>query len=403
MPFDPNEYARQLDMALGYGQGGYGSGAGVAGVVPYAPPKQQTPFTDSGEGPWDEAEPILGPGAQPRAAIDGAPAGGSAQPPGNQGLVGPNQKPGIEGDKKQMIEAKPPFKVEYDQKKLEGAKSFGEVMDSMKPKSQSKYMDWWESKYGSIQDKWAQVQESIGQRPDRERDMSRKEAFKMLMEFGVHLMRNAGDHNAGGKSFSDAYGGHLGRRDREVADWDQQNAVISKGRKDELDAIGSYGEAMKTQSQMDENERQGLEAEARAEGIRNRAPEVENTDDGLIRWNGKTQQYERITIDGKAQTAKTVNTRGGAARDSRTAQKKNIDDLMARGVPEQLALDIVYKRISDPRKAYATLYGSLRRNFSSEQEAREEADRLFTGIYGEDWESKPSAPAIQKDDPLGLR
>lgn len=66
-----------------------------------------------------------------------------------------------------------------------------------------------------------------------------------------------------------------------------------------------------------------------------------------------------------------------------TTQEQNIDALVARGVPEELAIRVVYNETPDPRGAYTQLYGALRRNFASDQEAELEARGLVEDLYGE--------------------
>lgn len=398
MAFDPVAYGQMLDEALGYGTPRGPVAGGGMQPVPGPEIGASPPFRETGEGPWAEELPATR-GGRPMQTIDGRSGAGTnslTQPVG----VGDPSAVG----KAAKIPAKPPFKIEYRKGALDGVKTFSDVMDAMKPKSQAKYMDWWEQQHGAINERFNQLQKEIGQRPDPNSDLSRKEQFRMLMEFGIELMRRAGQPNAGGESFAQAYGGARGRKAQATADYDAQRGAIEAGRGAELKSIGTYGDALKGQSAIDQDAVQMQEAEARMKAAGRRKPEIISADQGTFDYDPETQQTTAITgIDGKPLTNLKVGSRGGIGRDSRTANQKNIEDLVARGVPEQLAVDIIYKRITDPRKAYEKLYDSARRRFSSEAEAKAEANDIITSLYGEDWQTSVTRPAINRNDPLGLR
>lgn len=416
MAFDPVAYGQMLDEALGYRKpGGLGVGAG-GGMQPTPAPQigAQPPFTDSGAGPWAEdvgdsggglpmAAPTIDGGGAPGAAAIDAPGMATAAPApkvaqGQQKADGAVSK----------IAGKPPFKVEYKKGGLKNVKSVDDVINAMKPKSQAKYMDWWEEQHGSINDRFNQLQQELGQRPNPDADLSRKDQFRMLMEFGIELMARAGagEQGAGGKAFANAYGNSRDRQALKTADHDARSQLIEKGRQDSQKQIGSYGDALKGQSDIDQNEVQMREAEGRMKNANRRKPEIINSDQGTYDYDTESMEATPITgIDGKPLTNKEVGSRGGsaAARDSRTANQKNIEDLTQRGVPEQLALDIVYRRITDPKKAWNDIYRDRRRQYASETEAKEEADRIMSRFYGDDWETGATTPKIDKSDPLGLR
>jgi hypothetical protein len=65
-----------------------------------------------------------------------------------------------------------------------------------------------------------------------------------------------------------------------------------------------------------------------------------------------------------------------------TSQARNIDDLVRRGVPEELAVKIVYNEIVDPRDAFRQIFTAARRTFANEEQARAEAERLIGELYG---------------------
>lgn len=405
MAFDPVAYGQMLDDALGYpGQRRPSPGAGVA-PTPAPEIAPSPPFTDSGEGPWaGELDAINGGLPMSSPTIDGGPGGASAGP--GQSLQQEPDPDSTIGRMQGKIQAKPPFKIDYRKGALDKVKSVGDVINAMKPSSRDKYMDWWEKQNGAINDRWNQLQQELGQRPDPNADMSRKEQFRMLMEFGIELMRRAGQPNAGGESFAQAYGGARGRKMQAAADHDAKRGAIEAGRAADLKSIGSYGDALKGQAQIDENAVQMEEARGRMKAASRRKPEIISSDQGTYDYDPETRESRPITgIDGKPLTNLKVGARGGSAagRDSRTANQKNIDDLIDRGVPEQLATDIVYRRVSDPRKMWADIYRDRRRQYASDQEAKREADDIMSRFYGDDWERKPTNARIDKSDPLGLR
>lgn len=410
MAFDPVAYGQMLDEALGYRLPGADRAGGGMQPVPGPEIGATPPFRETGEGPWAEELPATR-GGRPMSTIDGQPTPG-------QPVMRPGAGPSMDGESARQaaasggtkgmtkIAGQPPFKVEYKKGALDNVKSFSDVMNAMKPKSQAKYMDWWEQQYGSINEKWNEVQRQIGKRPDPDAQLSRKEQFRMLMEFGIELMRGAGrgEPGAGGQALAQSYGMARQRKEMDTADYDARAAAAQKGRAEELKTIGTYGDALKGQSDIDQNAVQMREAEARMKNANRRKPEIIQADQGTYDYDPETRESTPITgIDGKPLTNKQVGSRGGVARDTRTAQTKNIDDLVARGVPEQLAIDLVTKRIRDPRKAWQDLYRDRRRQYASDREAKEEADRVIGELYGDDWAQQPTNARMNKNDPLGLR
>lgn len=383
MPFDPVAYGQMLDEALGQRPTmGFRTpqDAPMGGTIDSAP-----------MGGGQSLQQAPSPGSVTARAQIGAPQNNSSFEP-------------IAGTNKGMIKAKPPFEIKYRKGGLDNVKTFSDVMDAMTPSSQRQYMNWWEQQHGAINQRWNQLQQELGQRPDPNADLSRKEQFRMLMEFGIELMRRSGQPNAGGEAFAQAYGGARGRKQQATADYDTKSALVQKGRAEDLKSIGTYGEALKGQSDIDQNEVQMQEAQARMKAAGRRKPEIISADQGTYDYDPETRQTTAITgIDGKPLTNLKVGSRGGIGRDARTANQKNIEDLVDRGVPEQLALDIVYRRVSDPRKMWADIYRDRRRQYASDAEAKQEADEIMARFYGDDWERKPTNAKIDNSDPLGLR
>lgn len=67
------------------------------------------------------------------------------------------------------------------------------------------------------------------------------------------------------------------------------------------------------------------------------------------------------------------------------ANVQNIDDLVRRGYPENLAVSLVYNADRDPRVVHAQIYRDLLRNYSYDAEdAMQMADDYVTDVYGAD-------------------
>lgn len=401
MAFDPVAYSEMLDESFGYGRRPQRGGS----IRPLPMPEDEMyppNLRDGGEGPVID-QPGQSLQQRPMSSIDGG--GADPMPIGTRP---PMQTQAPSGTGIQQIQATPPFKVKFKEGAAEKVKTPGDLVNAMTPSSQRKYMDWWEQQHGAINERYAQLQQELGRRPDADGNLSRKEQFRMLMEFGIELMARSGrgEQGAGGVAFANAMGNAQGRQEAKVAEYDARAGMIDKARREDLKGIGSYGDAMKGQSAMDQDAAQIEEARARTKAVNRRKPEIISADQGTFDYDPETQKTTPITgIDGKPLTNLQVGRRGGSAagRDSRTANQKNIDDLVDRGVPEQLALDIVYRRIRDPQKAWADIYRDRRRQYASEAEAKQEADDIMARFYGDDWESKPTNARIDKDDPLGLR
>ena len=89
----------------------------------------------------------------------------------------------------------------------------------------------------------------------------------------------------------------------------------------------------------------------------------------------------------------TVNTPQGpvparpAARPSATAtgpttQERNIEGLVARGVPEETAIQVVYDERPDPVRTYTTILNSTRLRYATDEEAEAAAIAAVEELYG---------------------
>jgi hypothetical protein len=418
MAFDPVAYSQMLDDALGYA------------------PTRRPPLVSamgpaqSGTDPTINAPPSFGEGGRPAPTMQGglpmsidgaaparAPAPGTA--PVAIGAAAPGAAPGgapggigapIDGKPGMgKIQAKPPFKVKYKEGALKEVKTTGDLIDAMKPKSQREYMDWWEQQYGNINQRYNDLQKQLGRRPDADGDLTRKDQFRMLMEFGMELMARAGkgEQGAGSAAFASSYERAKGRKAGQAAEYDARSQMIEKGRGEELKAIGSYGDALKGQATIDTQATQMQEAEGRMAAAKRRRPEIISADQGTFDYDPETRETTAITgIDGKPLTNREVGSRGGVARDSRVAEEKRFDHLMSLGMPKEAAMRIAYKQPSgDPRKDYLAVFKSaMSSNYGDERKAKEIADSYIEFTYPGETVDKRSQPMLPStNDPLGLR
>jgi hypothetical protein len=415
MPQDLEAYRQRLRAAVQPAQAGVPATRMDSPFRSTQPPSLSHP--DSGDFPYvetaelDQVPPERQSGGQYPQMASAGPRMDMAAPQGQE-TAAPVAPQG-----KQKIPVGPPgFKPKFDTKKLSKAQTAADVMGAMKPASKQTYLDWWEGQYGTIDRKWNAVMADIGQRPDARRKPSREEMFDMLLEFGLHMLKNSQNNDLGGalaKSVGGAVQGHYGRRFNEQARHDALTQQAREGRATDMKSIGTYGDALKGQAELDMRgaeqrmrDEQLLEAETRRKKLEGEAPETLDTDEGTAQWNPETRTWDRATMDGKQITRKTVQGSGtgrGGGRDTRTANQKNIDDLVDRGVPEQLATDIVYRRVKDWNKAFIDIVRDRMRNFASREEAESDAEEIIGGIAGKDWRKQPTNARISKDDPLGLR
>jgi len=364
---------------------------GAMQPTPSPQPPNTPPFTDTGEGPWVDE------GGEPAPPADQA-----ADLTAGQGGAGPSPQQGTGGAPGAPGGAKPPFEIKYKEGALDEVKGFGDVVKAMQPKSQNKYMDWWEQQYGSIDQKWDALQSELGKRPDPKGKLSRKEKFGLLMEFGLELMRaSQPGQDTGGGATTAAYNAvrnTQAERKGDQRDWDIQNQLVTQGRQKDLSAIGSRGQAMATQSRMDADQSRS----AKDLAIAGRPPKKQtiNTDQGVMDISG--DEPKAMTVDGKPLTNLKVGSRGGAAHDTRPAEQKKYEHLVSLGVGDETARRIAYRQSSgDPRKDYKdVLNATLRANGGDQDAAKQGAQEFIDMAYGPDAINNARTPDINKPNQI---
>lgn len=204
--------------------------------------------------------------AAPPAAAPAAPAaaGPSVNPEDPQSMIPQGQNtPGVENPpgakQKGKIDTGP--KVQFDPDKLAKVQTAEDLVNAMQPKSQNKYMDWWEKTHGEIDDKYDALQQKLGARPSDDEDMTRKEKFAFLLQYGLNLMKatgNASNPNQGAASAGALQTSIQGAQDAHNAGikkqqdaYDANANAIEAGRTDELKGIGTPAAAMKGQMDAD--------------------------------------------------------------------------------------------------------------------------------------------------------
>lgn len=281
----------------------------------------------------------------------------------------------------------------FDGDKVTKANNASELIDAMKPKARNQFMDWWEQQYGAINDHYDQVRAQIGQRPDADRKLSRKEKWAALMDFGLNLIKSSQSQQQGGQG--DNLGSALAvaagntvsgidqKRNLEAATYDQKAPGVETGRQTALKNLGSYGDALKGQASIDaDRARQaGYERET------DKAPDTLGTDQGQLVWDGAQKKYVPM-LDAKGQpyTNLKVGARGGVDRDSRSSEEKKYDHLTTLGLPKDAAMRIAYRQTSgSPVKDYKDVYRTaMTSNFGNSKKAKEIADSFISFVYGAD-------------------
>lgn len=191
------------------------------------------------------------------------------------------------------------FKFDLDQGKAASAKTPGDLVDAMKPASRREYMGWWEQQNGAINDQFNTMLQKLGQRPSDVGKLSRKEKFAALMDFGFQLMAASGSKRSGGQgnnlgaamavAAGNTVGGIENRRQGAISQFDQQAQAIETGRQGALKNLGTQGDAMKAQSQIDRDDA----AIEKDRGYGNEVVDVEPLTSGLA---GRTRSGNLMSL-----------------------------------------------------------------------------------------------------------
>lgn len=380
MAFDIDAYRAKLDQSI----------AAAVGDTP------QVPAIDQGSGAGQPAT-IGGPSTQatamgvgsgmpaPRSAI-----GGSPTPSQLRMGATPVQRAGAQA-----------YRPSFEPEKLSQAKNVGDIINAMKPDDQNQYLNAWEKQHGSIEDKWAAVQQEMGHRPDPKRKVDRKEAFEMLMEFGLNLMKSNAqgpdDGSNWARAATDTVRTQQGKRETDALRYDQQATQVRNDRDKELKEIGSLPGAIDKQSQIDLRD---STIEKNARGPQPRVPKVVNSDQGVYSMDETGAAKPLTGIDGKPLTAIKTRTGGGAAKDTRPSEQKKYEHLISLGTPKEAAKFIAYKqKTGDPQKDHSDIFKTaLRSTFGDEAASKRIADSYIEMNYGADAIQDNKVPLINRPE-----
>lgn len=323
----------------------------------------------------------------------------NAQPPNAQPPAGGLDAAAAPGGPKQIAALPPGLDLKFDEKKLPDVKTPADLVDAMKPKSRNTFMDWWEQQHGSIDAVHDKMLTELGQKPDPNRPMSRKEKFQMLMDFGIHLIKasqanESGDNLVGASAV--ALGNSVidqqGNRALEGAAYDQRQAGIEGSRQSQQKQLGSFGDALKGQSAIDENQAQMQHYAAEEERAKNDSKPAQimygpgESDADAFVLDPKTKRATKITDDaGKSLRFSKMGSRGGLPKDARPAQQKIYEWLKGLKGPsgEDLYSDEVAAAVAthqptgDPRKDYTKIYSDLLRSTFGDTEAATKGAKAY--------------------------
>lgn len=349
--------------------------------------------------PGIQGPPTAPPQAQP------APAAGGQQPPAQpQGIAQPGGKGEI---------PTPTVTPEYDPKKLAKAQTTLDLLNAMKPKSRTDYMDWYEKTHGDIDQHYDNLQTQLGQRPgDDDEDLSKKEKFAKLLEFGLHLMKasapastNQGAALAGTLSDSaDSYQQAVADKNAGAQkDYETQHAAIETQRTAALKGIGTPLDAMKAQDTRDKDAAAETKDTASAyKSISDAnttkastlgAPTYAVAPNGVVHSlvrdeDGKTHAEPVTGIDGKPFAGRVLGHNTGSGVD--TAGKdpaavrtyKYATDVL--GVDKNVAAPILgLKPSGDPAKDHAAVFRQIvSATMGDTDKATRAADQYVTNTYG---------------------
>lgn len=350
-----------------------------------------------------------------------APVMGAAPAPGAQPAAQPSalapQAPNPQERRLQHVNTP----LQPQQPQGEGAYSFRDLWRDVPEQEKSKAIGDLEAnlKRGgqTIDDAYDAMIEKLGAPPEADQPLSRDEKAMLIMEFGLSLMAASGPR---GQDLGAAIGtaglstmrGHQERQERKRQQRDAHTAAVSALELERTRAKSKLGEQSALEGMR--ASREEAEAQRRADREQAEGGRIAGTvtaEDGSVfgyTRGGEVRPFTDPTTDqpirAREPYGRGPGSRGGAARDGRTANQKNIDDLIARGLPEDLAVRIVYRQIKDPRQAWQAIYRDRVRQYASQQEAAAEADDIVKYIYGPNAMQQTREPIVPDDnDPLGIR
>lgn len=273
-----------------------------------------------------------------------------------------------------------------------------DVFDAMKPKVQSKYMDWWEQQHGEIDQRYDQLQQQLGQRPDPNRDPTRKEQFQTLMDFGISLLQHSGrnggaygnDGNgvaATGDALRTALDNQKQRQQTDTNNYDAQTAKIQAAKQADLKDIGNYGQATREDASINlDMTRQAVAEMSALKAPKTSQPTTRQLSDGTqVDYDPDTKTWNpSVDKNGKpiGKVMEGSTGKGGSLKQSAVVQQVN--DMVAHGVSYETALNTVYhvKPGMDPRKTYQAVYNTERKAGAEPDDARQTAQSTTDQLHG---------------------
>lgn len=378
----------------------------IQGAMPTAPPA-------AAASPSQPAAPGQGQPGIDGTMIAKGPAGGIAQGTGNTKGEIPT----------------PSVVPEYDPKKLAKAQTTLDLLNAMKPKSRTDYMDWWQKQHGEIDEKYDNLKTQLGARPSDDEPQTQKEKFAALLEFGLHLMKasapattNQGAIGAGvlSDSMDSMNKTHQANIAGKQKTYDDSADAIESGRAEEQKGIGTPAAAMKGQIGSDRNDAQNLKDTAaaykdvaganatKAAGIG--AATYAVGPGGVIHSiyrdeDGKAHAEPVTGIDGKPFQGRVLGKEAGSGIDKGsqdTASIRNQKYLVnVMGVDPNTAAQVAFKpKSGNPNADHAQIYRSvLGATMGDTDKAKRVADQYVLDQYGAKGVAQANAPMIPNNPP----
>ena len=211
------------------------------------------PSVQAGAAPIAEDDPAQAPGA---VAAPGVPPLSGAAPAPGAPLTPPAAAPGA----KPQIQTGPATPPQYDPQKLSKAQTPLDLLNAMRPKSRSSYMDWWEQQHGDINQRYDALKAQLGERPADDQPQSKKEKLAELLQFGLHLMKNSAQptSNQGAvltgtlaDTIDSAQQQHQAAIGQQQQQYDAKANAIENARAADLKGIGTPAQAQAQQTKND--------------------------------------------------------------------------------------------------------------------------------------------------------
>lgn len=389
------------------------TGGGAAPNIPVAPSAPQAPAAP-------QARRVANVMQAPNAPVIGGPQAPAALPPGyGPGAAPPGGAPASSvdlGDQSQMTPAsghvvkgkkndqgKPVVAVVppdhdpdkfWDKDKLQNANNAQQLIAAVKPGQLSPYMDWWEQQHGDINQRYDQMRAELGERPDPNREPTRKEKFTELMNFGLQLMQNArrgADPTAAmGESIQQARGAQQAKQQGETATYDARAAGIEAQRQAQLKDLGNYGQATREDALIQNARTQQLKA---LQPPKQGEPYTRMLKDGTQVQYDQTDGTWKQSIGPGGKPLKpdpSVGPRGGVGGGRAPARMAEVQDLVSHGASYGDAVNKVYGvgKTLDPTKTYTGIYRSAISAGELPEAAQQEADAVTSKLHGANWQQQ---------------